>query len=537
VGRCAFYQAGRFFTVTGDHLPGTPQTFEERQTELDALLQRLGARTIPEAATNGAGTPPEDDPPARPPDDTRDAAMIAQALAQTLFPQGDLSRGGTHHSQGDFRFCMTLAALTGGHHREIDRLVRLSPRMTAKWDSARGGATWGAVTIRRAVAFWRERQGSQDHPNGEMRSHDATPGTASLDDTAARWPLLTPADLLQAGPEADLSWVIRGLAAKRHATNIPGLWKVGKTTLLCHTITAVATGVPFCGLETTPGRILIVSEEHISLWKDRQTVFQWPDQALRFILRPFPMGAPSPTDWLAFIAYLRGEAPAFDLVIMDSIHNLWGVTDENDNAETRRWLAPLEGITDAGPALILAGQPSKSDQSEGRLSRGAGAIGGWVSIIAELRRFNPQDRDDTRRVIDGFSRWDATPTELVIDLRDGTYTAVGSRTEVRSQQQKAESRAKEEAVLAMLPDQAPGFSANDLRERWPDERVPAKRSLDTYLRRLWSAELAGRTGEGKAKGDPFRFYQRRKWVAGQVKHAHGDPRETDGEELEEAREP
>lgn len=43
-GGIEVYARGRFFTVTGDRWPGTPETVEERQEALDRLAARLGAR-------------------------------------------------------------------------------------------------------------------------------------------------------------------------------------------------------------------------------------------------------------------------------------------------------------------------------------------------------------------------------------------------------------------------------------------------------------------------------------------------------------
>src|SRR5579883_1375119 len=40
-GAVEMYHAGRFFTVTGQHLAGTPSTINERQDALDALYQQL----------------------------------------------------------------------------------------------------------------------------------------------------------------------------------------------------------------------------------------------------------------------------------------------------------------------------------------------------------------------------------------------------------------------------------------------------------------------------------------------------------------
>ena len=52
-GRFEAYDRGRYFTVTGRHLPGTPRGIEGRQEE----LQRVVRRVFGEPNANGHGTP------------------------------------------------------------------------------------------------------------------------------------------------------------------------------------------------------------------------------------------------------------------------------------------------------------------------------------------------------------------------------------------------------------------------------------------------------------------------------------------------
>src|SRR5918998_1633274 len=52
--RVEMYDRGRFFTVTGNHLRGTPTSVEERQRQIGALHARLFPLNPPEASpTNG----------------------------------------------------------------------------------------------------------------------------------------------------------------------------------------------------------------------------------------------------------------------------------------------------------------------------------------------------------------------------------------------------------------------------------------------------------------------------------------------------
>jgi hypothetical protein len=304
--------------------------------------------------------------------------------------------------------------------------------------------------------------------------------------------------------------VLYGWLALSHVTLIPGLWKAGKSTLIGHIIKAIATGQAFCGLTVKMGRILVISEESADLWYPRLSEAGLPADSVEFLLRPFPMGRPSPAQWIALIREIVAHVTDHVLVVIDSIYNLWGPENENDNSEMLRWLAPLEAITKTGVALLLAGHPSKAEQSQGRAARGGGAIGGWVSILAEFRRYTPDDAANAMRVLNGFSRFTETPTEMVIELRNDVYHAVGTRATVRA----TERDHRRATVLAMLPADPPGFSAAVLLEGWVEDDAPPRRTLDLDLTALWKDKRAGRTGKGRSKTDPYCYYRRKTPVGG-----------------------
>src|ERR687890_896062 len=52
-GRFEAYDRGRYFTVTGRHLPGSPQTIESRQEELQGVVKRM----FGEESANGHAKP------------------------------------------------------------------------------------------------------------------------------------------------------------------------------------------------------------------------------------------------------------------------------------------------------------------------------------------------------------------------------------------------------------------------------------------------------------------------------------------------
>jgi hypothetical protein len=138
--------------------------------------------------------------------------------------------------------------------------------------------------------------------------------------------------------------------------------------------------------------------------------------------------------------------------------------------------------------------------AEGTQTRGTGAIGGFVDLLVEMRRFNPRDLTDRRRVLTGTGRWRETPAELVISLEENGYGVHGDRAD-------AEASDLAHVILSVLPTEPPGKSDKELLEEWPEEEAAPKRS--SYLAALRKGVEKGHwqsTGRG-VKGDPFKYFK------------------------------
>jgi hypothetical protein len=127
------YDRDRYFTVTGKHLAGTPQTIEGRQEELRAIVGRV----FGEESTNGhakpvAATELVDN-------GLSDSEVIQKALAASNGARfsrlwnGDTSGYGSH-SEADLALCGMLAFWTGGDAVRIGSLFRESGLYREKWE-------------------------------------------------------------------------------------------------------------------------------------------------------------------------------------------------------------------------------------------------------------------------------------------------------------------------------------------------------------------------------------------------------------------
>jgi primase-polymerase (primpol)-like protein len=156
-GSLEMYDGGRFFTVTGRHIVGTPGAIEPRTEALAAVHARHFGGPAKRPAPIFSPTPPSPCTSA-----TRyvtDAALVARAHAArnggkfAALWRGDTSRYPSH-SEADLALCSLLAFWTRGDAGRIDGLFRASGLMRLKWDAPRSGQTYGAATIASALSGW-----------------------------------------------------------------------------------------------------------------------------------------------------------------------------------------------------------------------------------------------------------------------------------------------------------------------------------------------------------------------------------------------
>jgi primase-polymerase (primpol)-like protein len=132
-GRFEAYDRGRYFTVTGKHLAGTPQTIEVRQEALQSVVRRVFGEESANGHTKPVAAPEPVD------NGLSDSEVIQKALAASNGARfsrlwnGDTSGYGSH-SEADLALCGILAFWTGGDATRIDALFRQSGLYREKWN-------------------------------------------------------------------------------------------------------------------------------------------------------------------------------------------------------------------------------------------------------------------------------------------------------------------------------------------------------------------------------------------------------------------
>ncbi|WP_207890234.1 phage NrS-1 polymerase family protein [Natrarchaeobius chitinivorans] len=156
-GSIEMYDQARFFTVTADHVDGTPTSINERQEALEEVHEEFVASE--ESGT--AGTVDDESPNTEARDqplELEDEDLLEKARSASNGEKFDrLWRGSTagydSQSEADMALCCLLAFWTGGDHARMDRLFRQSGLSREKWDEVHyaDGSTYGEKTIERAI--------------------------------------------------------------------------------------------------------------------------------------------------------------------------------------------------------------------------------------------------------------------------------------------------------------------------------------------------------------------------------------------------
>ena len=168
-GRVEMYEAGRYFTVTGDRVANTPETIEVRDEE----LARLHARTF--GASKSARTDAESASPVLADDDVIALASQAKNQSKFLALWSGETGGYDSPSNADLALLGILSFYTGPDEAQLDRLFRNSKLMRDKWDESRGTVTYGQRTIVEALSDRTDFYRPDHHLAGAGGSREGLP--------------------------------------------------------------------------------------------------------------------------------------------------------------------------------------------------------------------------------------------------------------------------------------------------------------------------------------------------------------------------
>ena len=175
-GALEVYSEAHYFTVTAQHLAGTPTEVGERQAEVDALYAEL----FPPGPKKPSGRPVRSRGSGLDDDELVQRAMVSDHGSEFIrLWNGDIG-GFPSQSEADLKLCAFLAFWTNGDEARVDRLFRRSSLFRPKWDEVHysDGSTYGAETVRTAVAgqrtFYIPSENRVAYGDGFLRTHRNT---------------------------------------------------------------------------------------------------------------------------------------------------------------------------------------------------------------------------------------------------------------------------------------------------------------------------------------------------------------------------
>ena len=356
-GQIEVYASGRYATITGNHVPGTPLAIEQRQVELEAVLEEYFTRApaTAEPAVSVLGD-----------EAVRNRALQADPAAFFNLWMGD-TKGYDSMSEADFALCCMLARFTRSTE-QIERIVSQSALSRDKWERE----DYLHRTIDRAL---------QATTSKEMSD------TVRLSDVKAesvRW-----------------LWPGRILLGKLNILDgDPGL---GKTCITLDIAARVSAYKPMPdgnrgNLDGPAGVLLLMTEDDLA-----DTIRPRLDAAGADVTRIAAFNSRSfgriPT--IADLLWLREQIAAVEakLVIIDPlVTHLPSRVDAHKDQDVRSALAPLAALAaDTGTAILMVRHLNKGSGSNA-LYRGGGSIG--ILGIARSGMLVAKDpEDDERRIL------------------------------------------------------------------------------------------------------------------------------------------
>jgi len=323
---------------------------------------------------------------------------------------------------------------------------------------------------------------------------DTSEGAARPFELVAR----TAFDLSTLTPAA-ANWLVEGYVARESVTLLSGKPKSsGKTTFCMLMIAALLKGVPFLGLPTSYSKVLFLTEE-------RPTTFR-EVQARTGLLEATDLLVASWVDlqkgllWETIMQAAVAKALEFDasLLVIDTLAQWAGLKGdaENSSGAVLEAMKPLHLAASANLAVLICDHDRKSGGAVGESNRGSGAKVGSVDIVLDLQRTAGGEEVATRREVHSISRFDLTPAKLVIDLRDGVYVPLGQSVQVALMDAI-------EFVLGLLGSGGQiGYTEEGLIKGADDRhhRTVIREALAVLIDR----NQVGRTGLGR-RGSPYQY--------------------------------
>jgi hypothetical protein len=306
----------------------------------------------------------------------------------------------------------------------------------------------------------------------------------------------TAAELAAAAP-VTVAWVAAPWVAAGAITELAGPPKAaGKTTFALHLIAAVLDGREFLGQPTQRGAVVLLTEERDATLRPalaRAGLLGRHDLHTLRRCDTAGMGWPE----VCRAAFAKCRAVGGVLLVIDTASKWMQLKGEEENSSGAVMAAmePIQAEPTAALGVLILRHERKSGGPVGEAGRGSNAWTGDVDVSLSLRRLESNATQNGRR-IEALSRFDETPSVLIVELTAQGYVAHGTAADIRRQ-----------AGEGIIRDAMPATESEALTMDALCELTGVKRSTcATVVAGLTESGDVIRDGEGK-KGSPHRYYR------------------------------
>jgi len=300
---------------------------------------------------------------------------------------------------------------------------------------------------------------------------------------------------LAAATGESVPWIVKGFIAEGAISEIGAKVKSGKTTFLLAASRAVLDGLNFLDGPTAKTPVVYLTEQPvISLRQAMARADLLGREDFLVLAHGEVWGLP----WseVAGAAVAKCKALGARLLVVDTLPQFAGLVgdSENNSGDALAAMQPLQQAANEGIGVVAVRHERKSGGDVGDSGRGSSAFAGAVDIVLSLRRPEGNSKR-TVRLIQALSRFSETPAELLIELTETGYVALGLPHEAAVKEAR-------DAILAIAPrTEAEAADLKELVEGANAKRPTAQRAIEELLKE----SVLKRIGEGK-RGNPFRYF-------------------------------
>lgn len=399
-GGIEVYSEGRYFTMSGEHVEGTPLSVEPRTAEM--------------AAFHSEHFPPAPPAPERPvpsaPSNLADEDVLSRAsTAANGWRFNALWHGEWEHlgynsqSEADLALCAILAFWCGRDTSRIDSLFRQSGLMREKWNRA----DYRSKTLALAIAGAGETYSGGSNNTQEESTPQAKPRHRF---ESLPWPGSTGTGAVE--------WDVDNLLPRASVCLLTGEPGCGKSTFATALGYAVAQGESFLGRSVSKRPVLILdAEDPEAAIIDRFERLRIEEGNGLHIFghwcgeEPPSAGGAEVIEWVA-------QCDPRPIIIVDSLIR-FHPGSENDASETQKYMGQYRRLAGAGASVILIHHSGKAETAKDY--RGSSDIKGSVDVAYKLTMVGDGSQLDLLELRAFKQRISVSPRVLV-RYKDGKFT-------------------------------------------------------------------------------------------------------------------